>query len=151
MAEAVGWVGITLPGGLDRVLSLRLRSVWAGRLWEIWLVGAASWLRVALMPREVTWPWLRVPFFRGKMARLLKYQRKIRLWGVHMSSGSPLLISLGPVGPSEANVQNDRPSLMRPATHLLRCCSVHGVRCHRGWHSQARCRCAGDPQPYFGL
>ena len=37
-----------------------------------------------------------------------------------MSSGSPLLISLGPVGPSEANVQNDRPSLMRPATHLLR-------------------------------
>ena len=36
-----------------------------------------------------------------------------------MSSGSPLLISLGPVGPSEANVHNDRPSLMRPATHLL--------------------------------
>ena len=36
-----------------------------------------------------------------------------------MSSGSPLLISLGPVGPSEANVQNDRPSLMCPATHLF--------------------------------
>ena len=29
-----------------------------------------------------------------------------------MSSGSPLLISLGPVGPSEANVQNDWPSLI---------------------------------------
>ena len=36
-----------------------------------------------------------------------------------MSSGSPLLISLGPVGPSEANVQNDRPSLMRPAPPIF--------------------------------